>query len=183
MITRLSDTPKQHQAWNRGRYRSRNNEHIANAEHGYPTYLPLSLPPVVMPIHDSVHYNINSSTAAREWAALFPEGGGFVYLGSEYQQFGISMFHQLHCLEAVRRAILDKSASQHTQHCLSYLRQMILCRADLRLEPVIEPYLRREVDASGDRTCRDWTLVYQAVEENHAETKDARRQAIKLEQR
>ncbi|KAL1963163.1 hypothetical protein VTN77DRAFT_8596 [Rasamsonia byssochlamydoides] len=65
-------------------------------------------------------------------------------------QFGVSMFHQLHCLELLRNQIRNESETeqhhhafesqshyqdQHLEHCLDYLAQSIVCAADDTLEP------------------------------------------------
>ncbi len=49
---------------------------------------------------------------------------------------------------------------------MNYLRQMIMCRANLRLEPVVDPFGVHAVDPWGKLTCRDWRNVYSAFEEN-----------------
>ncbi|EPQ61277.1 hypothetical protein GLOTRDRAFT_30602 [Gloeophyllum trabeum ATCC 11539] len=137
----------------------------------YPQYLPLNLPKKTMATDDMEHYSINSSTSDAEWAPLFPDGGGFVFLGPQNRPFGVSMFHQFHCLEDLWHAMVARKRSQHTTHCLAYLRQMILCRGDLRIEPLIPPYPLKQVDSTANRTCQDWSLVYRALEQNHSHVK------------
>lgn len=120
-------------------------------------------------IEDTVHYQYNDT---EEWQSIFPPGGGFVRLGPEHRMFGISMFHQLHCLDKMRRAILKEPPTawekSHTQHCLNYVRQMILCASNLRLEDVKESPRGIKADGLGlEHECRDWSLPYVMATENH----------------
>ncbi|KAI9060766.1 hypothetical protein FKP32DRAFT_1595089 [Trametes sanguinea] len=143
-----------------------------------PSLIPLSQHPrdSALTIEDSVHYHPNNSA---EWASTFPAGsGGFVRLGPRGRLFGVSMFHQLHCLDKMRRAVLAPPPSEweswHTQHCLNYVRQMLLCAANVRLEPVKEVEARAggkkeaKVDGLGlEHQCRDWSVLRRAAEENY----------------
>ncbi len=51
------------------------------------------------------------------------------------------MFHELHCLRAMRNTIeigwktIGHSRQAHILHCFNYLRQWTLCAADVTLEP------------------------------------------------
>ncbi|KAL1941012.1 hypothetical protein VTO73DRAFT_7648 [Trametes versicolor] len=140
-----------------------------------PSLFPLSQHPrdAALVIEDTVHYLPNNS---REWASLFPaESGGFVRLGPLGRMFGVSMFHQLHCLDKMRRAVVGPPSSEweswHTQHCINYVRQMLLCASSTRLEPV---KVTREGDGEGvkvdglglEHQCRDWSLLRRKVEGN-----------------
>lgn len=94
------------------------------------------------------------------------------------------MFHQFHCLDALRHAVLalhdpdavhteGAHAGKHAQHCLNYLRQTILCAADTTLEPFVNPGIGIGVV----HQCRDWTQVYEWAEANweeYAVWRDAR---------
>ncbi len=159
----------------------RNETHVASQsaflEADYPPSLvPLSKHPrdAALVIEDTVHYHPNASA---EWHSLFPAGtGGFVKLGPQNRLFGVSMFHQLHCLDKMRRAVVSVPSSEweswHTQHCLNYVRQMLLCAANMRLEPVImEKGKGKEglkVDGLGlEHRCRDWSVLRRAVEKNY----------------
>lgn len=51
---------------------------------------------------------------------------------------------------------------------MNYLRQMILCRADTRLEPAYNIIGPRIVTSSITHTCNDWSAVYAAAEENYS---------------
>ena len=141
-----------------------------------PSLIPLSQHPrnAALVIEDTVHYAPNASA---DWHSIFPAGsGGFVKLGPHDRLFGVSMFHQLHCLDKMRRAVVAMPSSEweswHTQHCLNYVRQMLLCAASVRLEPVkVAPGKGQEglkVDGFGlQHECRDWSALREAVEANH----------------
>ncbi|KAJ6516338.1 hypothetical protein C8R45DRAFT_1087428 [Mycena sanguinolenta] len=124
---------------------------------------------VRMFVEDTVHYQMDSDL---EWDSLTP-GDGLVYLGDDHQPFTPSMFHQLRCLNIIRKGVVDLEASgtneivqptdlQH--HCVNYLRQMVLCRGDLALDRVLgKPFPNVFPDTY---QCRDWSVVYHEVEKN-----------------
>ncbi|PCH37193.1 hypothetical protein WOLCODRAFT_157896 [Wolfiporia cocos MD-104 SS10] len=126
-------------------------------------------------MENSVHYASNTPQGIAEWNSTLPTGGGILHLGDDLMPFSISMFHHLRCLDIIRESLasrmtgdVDTPPSMLDRHCMNYLRQMILCHADLRLEPV-----RSVTKASGNtisdltHTCQDWTALYTAAEENH----------------
>ncbi|KAF7366911.1 hypothetical protein MSAN_00949800 [Mycena sanguinolenta] len=84
----------------------------------------------------------------------------------------LSIFHQLKCLDIIRKDYLAGMAgartipSGATQHCINYLRQMVLCRSNKQLLRVVDIYSNHSIPPRGIvRTCRDWTGVYQRVAE------------------
>ena len=124
----------------------------------------------------TVHYALAGDVADKEWAALLPSGGVVVHLGPANRPFTVSMFHQLRCLDTVRRALAvykenGTEASAPARHCLNYLRQMTLCRANTRLENVRDSsrYRHKVTVAETTYTCRDWNAVVDAAEENWSE--------------
>lgn len=135
--------------------------------------------PVALTIENTPHYSLNSSESDAEYKSIYPGDLGFFRLGPERRFFGISMYHQLHCLDSLRSAIvygpdwhghhdrqLNKRAQvPHVHHCLNYLRQTILCSADLTLEPEISP---QEVGEGLGMThvCRDWSKVHNLAQKN-----------------
>ncbi|OAX33771.1 hypothetical protein K503DRAFT_794403 [Rhizopogon vinicolor AM-OR11-026] len=138
----------------------------------YPTELPLRLDTVSLTFNSSEHYSTSGILAWSEWNSLdyFPQGHqGFVRLGPNGRMFGISMFHQIHCLQMLRLALID-GPNDHNGHCLNYLRQVILCNSDITLDP-----LRDDLDGTAAATdglgvthvCRDWLRVYAYVTENY----------------
>jgi hypothetical protein len=93
-----------------------------------------------MMVENSVRYQPHAREAADEFANLFPSGGHLVHMGEDQRPFTVSMFHQLRCLEVVRKEYADRTGpSPLARHCLNYLRQSILCLADNRIEPVRSP--------------------------------------------
>ncbi|KAJ7662327.1 hypothetical protein B0H17DRAFT_991779 [Mycena rosella] len=126
---------------------------------------------VLMDVHNTVSYELNGTQADAQWAALIPAYGGIVRLGPERTPFMLSMYHQLRCLDVLRRDYVAGSmgkpnTSPATRHCLNYIRQMVLCRGDRRLESVIDPYGQHAVQVRGTQTCRDWSQVYDFVSNN-----------------
>jgi hypothetical protein len=77
---------------------------------------------------------------------------------------GVAMFHQLHCLQRIRDAIVQGDPGHHTRHCLNLLRQAVLCASDTTLDPLNSA---KGTDGLGIvHVCRDWQRVYDFVEEN-----------------
>ncbi|EIM91775.1 uncharacterized protein STEHIDRAFT_48266 [Stereum hirsutum FP-91666 SS1] len=125
-----------------------------------------------MSIEETMHYQIDAPEADMEWRALYP-GGGMVFLGKEYRPFTLSIFHQLQCLNIIRKEIVQthntssSEASSPAQHCVNYLRQTVLCRADVYLSPVIASPAPKPLPDTYE--CRDWEVVYEEVRKNQAE--------------
>lgn len=124
-----------------------------------------------MNIEATKHYQLSGYDADAEWAALAPSNGT-LYLGLRRRPFSISLFHQLRCLDIIRRditgALPQEEGSKLSRHCLNYMRQMVLCRADLAVDPVLGRELEAEVRAETNQ-CVDWRRVYQKLEENRRE--------------
>lgn len=77
---------------------------------------------------------------------------------------GIAMFHQMHCLQRIRSALVQGDPGHHTRHCLNLLRQTVLCASDTTLDPLNSA---KGTDGLGIvHVCRDWQKVYDFVEEN-----------------
>ncbi|KAF8520738.1 hypothetical protein BU17DRAFT_75563 [Hysterangium stoloniferum] len=132
------------------------------------------LRPVRTFIENTAHYQISGDDA--EWAALIP-GDGVVYIGEgkDAQPYTISIYHQLRCLDIIRKGIVSLEANTTsgvpknsltplTHHCVNYLREMVLCRSDIdtdsilgRPKPAVTPDLYQ---------CWDWEAVYTAVKDN-----------------
>jgi hypothetical protein len=74
------------------------------------------------------------------------------------------MYHQMHCLQRIRSAIVQGDPGHHTRHCLNLLRQTVLCASDTTLDPM---NTEKGTDGLGIvHVCRDWQKVYDFVEEN-----------------
>ncbi len=135
----------------------------------YPAYYPVDIPDVSLTPENTIHYQIFTEDAAQEWSSIFPQGGGFLRLGADGRLFGLALFHELHCLARIRRAMSMRQSSEHVHHCFNYLRQVIMCEANPTIEPVIPILGRRSVNAEIPRVCHDWTRVYELAETNDAE--------------
>ncbi|PCH37446.1 hypothetical protein WOLCODRAFT_84396, partial [Wolfiporia cocos MD-104 SS10] len=148
----------------------------------YPNALPVDLgEPVALTLEDTHHYGIDTPDADAEWHSLVVVGDfGFVRLGPQKRFFGLSMFHQLHCLDVLRTGLAGKGHvasgatrsddKNHQQHCLNYLRQAILCSADATLEPEVGEGSRNVGKGLGvTHVCRDWRKLYDYAAENSVE--------------
>jgi hypothetical protein len=123
-----------------------------------------------MYIQDGPHYDLDTPAGIAEWRSLIPRGHGVVRLGPHDRMFGLSMFHELKCLDEVRAALIsneDLRARPYLQHCMDYLRQAVFCRGDLTLQNY-RSIDRFQLDWETTVTCKDWDAVYRAVEGNEA---------------
>ncbi|KAI0095201.1 hypothetical protein BDY19DRAFT_916741 [Irpex rosettiformis] len=119
-----------------------------------------------MLIEDSVHYKLNSAFDP-EWNALVPSYA--FKTSNDNGPFTITLFHQLHCLNILRIDFAKLMNDTHDlsgdpslrKHCLNYLRQTALCHGDLHIEPITEA---GNTERTHEYMCRDWTLIYDAVE-------------------
>jgi Mycotoxin biosynthesis protein UstYa len=130
--------------------------------------------PILMEMQNTVNYQLNGSDADAQWKRLVPSGGGIVRLGSDAAPFMVSTFHQLRCLDIIRKAyVRDAQAGRPnptplTSHCLNYIRQMILCRGNSRLERIVQPDTAHTVQLRDPQTCQDWRSLYAQAEANIA---------------
>ncbi|KAF2636001.1 hypothetical protein P280DRAFT_553343 [Massarina eburnea CBS 473.64] len=107
-----------------------------------------------------------SEEADTNWASLATPKGGFLrvqYNESYVQLWGISMFHQLHCLEMIRMTLQKEMGikakgnhhhgggkgaeheddPEHITHCFSYLAQALQCAGDSTIEKPWEAHSRQ----------------------------------------
>ncbi|CZS90856.1 uncharacterized protein RAG0_01745 [Rhynchosporium agropyri] len=97
-----------------------------------------------------------------------PNGVGYL--------LGLDVFHALHCVEQLRRALdrdhyfnketkLAYPDRDHRDHCLDHIRQQLMCHADLTPIPVIwyEGHGRSFVQSDVVHTCRNWDAVHDFV--------------------
>ncbi|KAI1109852.1 hypothetical protein F5Y14DRAFT_444397 [Nemania sp. NC0429] len=92
---------------------------------------------------------------------------------------GPDSFHQLHCLDVLRRALrpdyytppnVEPVHTMHVEHCIDYIRQGIMCAADLTMIPAVWSTKRDRLlqDTEVVHTCRNfdkihaWTLARDA---------------------
>ncbi|KAK9424904.1 putative Tat pathway signal sequence [Seiridium unicorne] len=119
-----------------------------------------------------------------------PDYGG----NTEEKMYGISVFHQLHCLGGVRKMLWDiiygradvehllaaypENATEfnfeatthglwHVNHCLDYVRQALQCNADLSLEwPVEVNGETLVVGWDNVHECKNWDSIYAFAEQH-----------------
>lgn len=121
-------------------------------------------PAVRMMVYDTVHYQLDA-VFDHEWDALSPPNGTFGYTES-CEPYSIAMFHQLRCLDLIRRDFRKTkntgvmSRSPHARSCLNYLRTASLCHADTHLESFTE---EDNTEFTHWYVCRDWTAAYGQV--------------------
>lgn len=130
-------------------------------------------PPVEMDFEETVHYPLTLQDGFdEEWLYNLPFGTGSYRITNEDGLIvtEIAAFHQLHCLRLFIRDMNARNANanlDHSHHCLNYLRQSFLCEADTTLEPK-EFFTKNATHYYGHptRICRDWTVLYDALEDN-----------------
>ncbi|EIN04128.1 hypothetical protein PUNSTDRAFT_138857 [Punctularia strigosozonata HHB-11173 SS5] len=127
-----------------------------------------------MTFEESVRLKVDGSLAGAEWFSqrVPAKHAGYIQLGPEKRLFAVAMYHELHCVNTFRKALADPKDADgtphHVQHCLNYLRQLFLCSADATLEPydwTLRNYTQEPVGIT--RQCRDWTVVYERMEESY----------------
>ncbi|KZT08025.1 uncharacterized protein LAESUDRAFT_724504 [Laetiporus sulphureus 93-53] len=141
-----------------------------------PGLLSFSVPetePIVIGMADTIRYQLDTEEGAAEFAQLLPVGGHLVYatdendLNAPPKAYSVTLFHQLKCLDIIRRQLLDirtTNSTAMTRHCMNYLRQTILCHPNLRLESAKTN--TGLASRQYDTVCRDWTALYEEVERN-----------------
>lgn len=137
---------------------------------GYPEIWPIEQRPVLGAFDNSNRYHLSSPEGVAEWSSLVPPDGGVIYLGEKGEPFTVSMIHQLHCLNIVRDHLVREDRVETAplaRHCLNYIRQVVMCRADMQLEPFrSSKHDKGPVDLTGIYQCRDWEAVYNEIEGN-----------------
>ena len=128
---------------------------------------------------ETVRYSLNGDPVSRaEWLSMISPWShqGYVRLGDEKRLYGVAIFHQLHCVDILGRALSNSSdadANQHhVHHCLEYLRQLFLCESDVTLEP--GDFATRNYTSDPEshfRVCRDWSAVFATTERNYRDWK------------
>ncbi|PYH68011.1 uncharacterized protein BO88DRAFT_464914 [Aspergillus vadensis CBS 113365] len=130
----------------------------------------------------------------RSWESLLlPENGGILKVRTDNNtitDYGISMFHQLHCLTVLRGLIFPETSQHHGvstspshsgdehedavhwAHCFDYIAQSIICAADGTIEPP-HPAINKDgdrilvIDGIGHaHQCRDPEPLWRAVRDS-----------------
>ncbi|RAL17388.1 uncharacterized protein BO97DRAFT_359181, partial [Aspergillus homomorphus CBS 101889] len=164
-------------------------------------------PPLQLPVTRKFQpltplWRAQSDTSSWE-SLLSPPNGGMLKVRTSngtITDYGISMFHQLHCLSMLRGVIFPSISqhhgastsslphsdnahedSVHWAHCFDYIAQAIICSADDTIEP---PHLA--IDKNGERIlivdgmghthqCRDPEPLWRAVSDSRAQPIDVTR--------
>ncbi|MCJ1234689.1 hypothetical protein MMC14_002652 [Varicellaria rhodocarpa] len=136
--------------------------------------------------------DIDASASQSGKHAILTPNGGFLQVQEEddvLRHYGVSMFHQLHCLGMIRELVLrgtlggdasiaqmnpddsdDKDEEPHWLHCFNYIAEGIICAADSTIEP---PRIKEQKDGKNrsvidgighTHQCRDskpvWDIVF-----------------------
>ncbi|KDR68913.1 hypothetical protein GALMADRAFT_1353340 [Galerina marginata CBS 339.88] len=138
--------------------------------------LPIRLQDVSMTVQENHQFSLIDDKA---WAATLPGQRGFVRLGPKGRSFSLALYHQLHCVNAIRFSytvardglITDpkvlKSKVGHDNHCFQFIRQNILCRADST--PITLSRHNQTLSGAGfgaRHRCKNWAQVREFVIEN-----------------
>ncbi|GJP93024.1 hypothetical protein AlacWU_05923 [Aspergillus niger] len=95
----------------------------------------------------------------RDTARAFGAQGGYAV--------SIEMFHQLHCLNYLRKAFFDEKSDRvadfekHSDHCFSYLYQSLLCYADVQVMTtrVDETFKVYQPEFNVTKQCRNIDII------------------------
>jgi len=140
----------------------------------YPVKLPVQLDQVQATFDCSVRYALNTSVAEEIWnKSTDTRNGGFVRLGPDRRVFAVSMFHELHCMSALSRALNETVQTPmldgHVGHCLNYLRMFTQCTADATEEPVVKVSILKSQGCAPSfiRRCSNWNTLYDFLSRNY----------------
>ena len=108
------------------------------------------------------------------------------------EEYTLSVFHQLHCLAAIKSKMSrlqdwykgendreylrfalgeEHIGDEHVYHCFDYIRQAIMCAGDTALERArtVDGRVVRGVDGWGvEHRCRDWDAIFMWAEEHRS---------------
>ncbi|KAK7189673.1 hypothetical protein DPSP01_005737 [Paraphaeosphaeria sporulosa] len=115
------------------------------------------------------------------WDSMFPSSTFFPHPDIAPERGTLSVFHQLHCLNAIRHiywATVDPNHHKrdgagpgdpafdkwHMNHCIELLRQSLMCNADLTLE-VTNKTLGGVTGFGTKHVCVDWEGLLKWVDE------------------
>ncbi|KAK0627945.1 hypothetical protein B0T14DRAFT_146492 [Immersiella caudata] len=108
------------------------------------------------------------------------------------EEYTLSVFHQLHCLAAIKSRMSrlqdwyegkndqeylrfalgeEHVRGYHIYHCFDYIRQAIMCAGDTALERarMVDGKLARGVDGWGvEHQCRDWDIIFNWAKEHRS---------------
>ncbi|KAI0710829.1 hypothetical protein C8Q76DRAFT_769583 [Earliella scabrosa] len=135
----------------------------------YPAYLHLSptRSSVAFSFEDSVRFGLTQPETQLEWAYTGAVGDSNIRLGPNHRFFNTGFSYQLHCARYLVGAFqqeppITRGDRAHVSRCLNVIHTA--------LEPANA--MSRNLTAvryGGDRTCRSWPALYEAMEENWQE--------------
>ncbi|KAF7168197.1 hypothetical protein CNMCM5623_001267 [Aspergillus felis] len=95
-----------------------------------------------------------------------------------YYLIGLDVFHQLHCLDMLRKVLWgvdmhhtnDEEAMHHLDHCIEMIRQSLMCSADITVDVWAWNEEKQMVTVRADNmhTCRDFEAIRQWALEREA---------------
>ncbi|KAF2710266.1 hypothetical protein K504DRAFT_501538 [Pleomassaria siparia CBS 279.74] len=133
--------------------------------------------------------SMDAAIEDNSWSNFLPSNGGVLkveHADGKIGGYGVSMFHQLHCLSMLRDMLLRKPMSHahetdetddwsednlHWLHCFDYIAQGILCAADDTLEKPDSDFnvdgLPVTIDGMGyTHQCKNSSHLWQTVEKS-----------------
>ncbi|RDW65593.1 hypothetical protein BP5796_10285 [Coleophoma crateriformis] len=101
-----------------------------------------------------------------------------IWYDGEHEFFELGVFHNLHCLNEIRRSLAGNShgntrdilleSNIHLDHCVDQIRQALMCHADLTPVPMHAIGVAADHFSLGNgemHTCRDFDAIWAWVEE------------------
>jgi hypothetical protein len=140
--------------------------YLAKGSDGFPRQLPLNVRNAAMTFTNTSHYGLHD---VHEWESLTPTGNGWVVLEPGPKSYAVTMYHQLHCLNAMRYDLTQSKIGKiptaaelgHAHHCYNYIRQGLQCGLDLTLD-------ESHGGLGGTaHVCRDWVQIREFMEQNN----------------
>ncbi|CAI6336584.1 unnamed protein product [Periconia digitata] len=150
--------------------------------------VPLELDPVTVKFTSNRAFLQHPSKETEElWKTLYPKDthGLFEYPDENPERSGFAAFHQLHCVDALRRgyyqredtiAALTENRPRpefehevdeiHSLHCIEFLRQSIMCHADTTMQT--EAQYHQGILAFGvEYQCKNWWQLVDWVDQRN----------------
>ena len=103
-------------------------------------------------------------------ASLLPNATSRIPGTPDHYIIGLDVFHQLHCLNKIRKALSSDyygaDALMHVSHCMEHLRQAVMCNVDISTVFWTWSEVKKKAlaDARVTHTCRDFGAVKEWAE-------------------
>ncbi|KZS87710.1 hypothetical protein SISNIDRAFT_419206 [Sistotremastrum niveocremeum HHB9708] len=126
-------------------------------------------------------YRIGISRISRDQASLLPNWTEAIPGDEDHYAVALDVFHQLHCLNLIRKALLPKRygpsdpivhttdpagnavAFDHVDHCINSVRESLMCNADIAVN-VWQWDPKKMVSAprlDNLHVCKNWDDIYE----------------------